>query len=204
MKKTVLMFATAALAALSLSAVAGNKVSAATKDTTAKITLTADKTSGDKSGDLQLVSAPGFDFGSVELKADTDTTADADGDTTLSVLNPGLAEGWGVTAKATEFTGASGKLSGAVLSLTTTRDAKTEAEGATSADISKDGSTVLNATFGARKNSDGYVGVGTSNSTAKAHISVPAGNVTGDYSSTITWTLTADPATETPADGTNK
>lgn len=207
MKKTVLMFATAALAALSLSAVAGNKVSAATKaDTDATVTLTKDTNPNETtkytgSGDIELTQAPSFTFDGGAIDGANDKTVDATGDAPLTVVNPGVAATWSVDVEAGTFTSDEGNtLKGATLVLND--GGKDAINAAKNAAVFKPATLATPNTakdiFASATMDGGFTGVGTNAEDIKASLTVPAGNVAGTYKSALTWTLSTTP--QTPAE----
>jgi hypothetical protein len=201
MKKTILMIATAAAAALSLSFVAGNKVSAATagtQDSTAKIELTKPTDGQGNDLGLTLNSAPSYDFGPQKIDASGEETYDATTTTgNLSVTNPGLATGWSVSVAAGTFVGDNGvNLKGATIQLDAGKaSGVVELPSTSAAKLSAADGTASQPVISADKNAagDAYQGVGTTIDDITAHLTVPAGNVAGTYTSQLTWTLDDTP-----------
>lgn len=170
----------------------------ATATTHGNITLTkADGTDPDNPyTDITLVKGATIDFGSAPVSTGAHTY-NATNEDNVTVVNPGVASGWSVTAKASDFTGASGTLRGAELTLglgaATTSEGDNQSEAPTTTNegntkgvkITGAGATVLNA-------ADSLHGVGTWSAAvdkAVTSLSVPAGNVAGTYTAEITWTL---------------
>lgn len=180
-----------------------NLTSAAT--TKASIDLTA--------GDLKIVQAPDIDFGQQQIDA-TDKTYRATSVTpNLQVLNAGHDQDWTVSLQVGDFVSSKGRpLKGGSLNFVQIDgdDVNSEANHVTSTadnmSVAPDG-TGTGTTYVAggdaagifsasQQNSvDGVpVGIGLWTSTyAKVTLNVLAGNVEGDYSSTLTWTLNNAP-----------
>jgi hypothetical protein len=167
----------------------------ANTDAKAKLTDTDDK--GNKNA-ITLDKAPSIDFGSKQI---TSTGAKFDGAVSiadvLQVSNPGVDSGWSVSLAASDFTGNGKTLKGATFSLkagATSLGQGTQSDPATPAAYSNvqgsnQAATVLSA-------ADGTQGVGVNTDTydkANASLDVPAGNVAGDYTATLTWTLSDAP-----------
>jgi len=170
---------------------------AATTATPSTSTATADITPGT----ITIGSTvPGFGFGTVASSANdvTYTSATETGD--LEVFNPGNASGYTVTLADSPFTATGGgTLTGEKLVFTDSVATPTTAVDADnvstipvlSKTLSVTGApaTILSAPAGG--------GVGDFKTTydpTDAALSVPAGNIGGSYSSTLTWTLNNAPA----------
>ena len=215
MKKNI--FAITAAAALVLNIAATSVTSfAATDDgytvtdtqkSDAKISLKAG-TDADGKGGITLKSVPNVNFQGGTISTDAQTfTADSI-DPALVVENAGVDAGWRVQLAAGAFTSSDGNvLKGAELTLAVA-DAKADinntisgAADATSFNgtasttdgtFSQAASTVLSAASGKQG-----VGVNTEAfAKDKTTLAVPAGNVAGDYTSKLTWTLATAPAVE--------
>lgn len=150
---------------------------------------------------VMLKSEPGIAFGTVDSSADDITyksTAITGG---LQVANPGEPTGWSVSVADSPFTAGTGgaTLKNAQLSVADSSTTPVKADDADNVStlptftgttpISSAPVTVLNAAAGA--------GVGSftaSYEPTDASLAVPAGNIGGSYSSTLTWTLANAPA----------
>lgn len=162
----------------------------------AKLTDTDDK--GNKNT-ITLDKAPSIDFGSKQI-----TSTGAKFDTAVSIAdvlqvsNPGVDSGWSVSLAASAFTGNGKTLKGATFTLkagtpdlNNTNSAKATPDDYSNVAGAGQAGTVLSA-------ADGTQGVGVNTDTydkANASLDVPAGNVAGDYTATLTWTL-SDAATQ--------
>lgn len=170
-----------------------------TASTDASISLTG--------GLITLLQAPSLNFGTHEITAKTqDITIDAKTSgnglsKSIAVQNAGQASGWHVTMQVGQFNGDNGYvLKGATLTLTQNRvtsdssisvaptgitNKVVAAAGTSSAPV-----TVLNAA----KDDTNPVGVGLWRSYLNsATLHIPAGNVSGNYTSNLTWTLSNAP-----------
>lgn len=184
---------TAAFAIVATAVVSSQTVQAASDTgitTNGSITLTAGSA-------ITLDTAPNLDFGSQPIST-TKATYTTSGSTPIQVTNPGFASGWHVSVSSSKFMNGDTELKGAelILNNTTTSAADQtnlsgkavgladEAIDADKATIVPGGAalSVLNAAAGD--------GVGVWNSSwDKVSLDVPAGNVAGDYSATLTWSL---------------
>lgn len=141
---------------------------------------------------------PGISFGTVASSAADATYASTAISSDLHVTNPGEPTGWSVSVADTPFTDSSGgTLKGAQLSFadpdTVSADAKNNVSALptfspnislTSAPVA-----VLNAPAG-----DGVGAYTADYAPTSASLFVPAGNVGGSYSSTLSWTLSNAPS----------
>ncbi len=208
MKKNIFAITAAAALVLNIAATSVTAFAAEGDDTTvaaqkgattnakAKLTDTDDK--GNKNA-ITLDKAPNIDFGSKQI---TSTGAKFDGavsiDDVLQVSNPGVDSGWSVSLAASAFTGNGKTLKGATFTLkagtpdlNNTNSAKATPDDYSNVAGAGQAGTVLSA-------ADGTQGVGVNTDTydkANASLDVPAGNVAGDYTATLTWTL-SDAATQ--------
>mgnify|MGYP003365055085 CR=1 FL=1 len=170
---------------------------ATTTPTPSTSTATADITPGT----ITIGSTvPGFDFGTVASSANDATYTSASEVGNLEVLDPGNASGYTVTVADSPFTATGGgTLTGEKLDF---NDSVTNPTTAVDADnvstipvltkslnVTSAPATILSAAAGS--------GVGdfkTTYAPTDATLSVPAGNIGGSYSSTLTWTLNNAPA----------
>jgi hypothetical protein len=208
MKKNIFAITAAAalvlnIAATSVTTFAADTTQTDPSKTTAKANLTTDDGEGN-TAKLSLDSTPNIDFGSQLISADGNTFSSATIDNPLQVTNPGLDEGWSVTVASSAFTDGSKKLKGAQFKLnagTVTNSSAADVSGLASATDfapSADGSSQI--VFEAK---DSTVGVGVNKDSfaaTSATLDVPAGNVAGNYTSNLTWTLTDVPAASTTTD----
>lgn len=171
-------------------------------DAPAPTTTPASATTTITPGTITIKSAPSIEFGTVNSSANDIKYTSTNFSSGLQVANPGQATGWSVTVSGTPFTtGATNgtTLKGAVLDLADTETTPVTADDAdnvstlptftASTPITSAPAIVLNAAAGQ--------GVGAF--TAKygnndASLSVPAGNIGGSYTSTLSWTLTNAPS----------
>ncbi len=187
-------------ALLGVSSVGGVVASAATTVPPLTSTASADITPGT----ITLDSVPGVSFGSTTAGLPsnasdftyTSTAIASD----LHVSDPGNASGYSVTVADTPFTSSSttsSTLKGAALSFTDaaaiTADSKNNVSTAPtftgSLPISATPAEVLNAPVG-----EGVGAYTAAYGATDASLFVPAGNIGGSYSSTLTWTLSNAPA----------
>lgn len=151
-----------------------------------------------QTGSLTLDSAPDISFGTQDLSVSKTTYTDSVFDDALHITNPGFPSGWSLTVADTGFTDTTSKapLKGAALSLAapslTPDDSTNESESPitkTPVSVSSAASVVADAPAGAG------IGAYTGDYAAgAASLYVPAGNIGGSYSSTLTWTLSDAPA----------
>ncbi|WP_225893645.1 WxL domain-containing protein [Levilactobacillus wangkuiensis] len=173
--------------------------SSSSSATTMENTTTSADFTMDPNAAVSLDSAPNISFGSNPAPNGKvngnyfSTTVD----NPLEVSNPGVATGWSVQLKNTPFTDTAGDtLNGAVLSL---GDASVDAanEGNPSATpiatISPlEGGSINQLVFAAE--AKGGLGVWDATyAPAKVNLTVPAGQLPGDYTSTLTWQLSETP-----------
>lgn len=192
MKKSLALAAVLGVATLLATPVVGN--AAAVTDggtTTAKVGLTEDP----DNNTVKLTNAPNVDFGSDAIGAKELNLPAMTVDDPITVENPGLADGWTVQVAGTSFVNGSTTLKGAKFNFTkgaiTSEDPNNQSGDPTGKDVkvSDDATTIFSADKGA--------GIGTWSSTyatSNVTLDIPAGNVAGDYTSTLTWTLVNTPA----------
>lgn len=199
MKKSVLVNSIV-LGVIGVSGVVGGSVFAddtQTQTTNATAALTQPGTTPGGSDNLKLESAPTFDFGSQELSGTGNTfneAATVTGD--LTVNNIGNTSGWNVTVARSEFLDGSTTLKGADLKLE---------QGTVSATSSDNTSTAPTTMLADLKNTSAAPvftaaagnGIGEWKdvfAVSNASLYAPAGNVAGNYTASLTWTLTNAPA----------
>ena len=160
-------------------------------------TITLDSVPG---GSTSTTTPGGIDFGTVASSASDATYKSTSISSDLHVTNPGEPTGWSVSVADSAFSNATGgSLKGAVLSLA---DSKSPALTADATDnvsalptfnptiaLSTAPATVVDAAAG-----DGVGAYTATYNTGDASLMVPAGNVGGSYSSTLTWTLSNAPS----------
>lgn len=194
------LFIGAALLSLGSGSVAYAATTPQTSTSTADLTpgtITLDSVPG---GSTSSTDTGGITFGTVASSA-SDTSYKSTGiSSALHVTNPGQATGWAVTVSNSDFTDASGgTLKGAVLSLDSTKTPAISADAAdnVSALPTFDASLALSSAPVAIASAPAGAGVGAytaSYNSGDASLSVPAGNVGGSYTSTLTWTLSNAPS----------
>ncbi|WP_125570838.1 WxL domain-containing protein [Lacticaseibacillus songhuajiangensis] len=219
MKKNIFAITAAAALVLNIAATSVTTFAAdnnsTSKTTTGHINLTTKSNDGkgEEMG-ITLDKVPTIEFGTHTISA-KDQTYEATSVTDLQVTNPGYDSGWDVTMaagpfKSTDDTSAA-ELRGAILKL---------GAGATTDPNGNSSAASVNAFDGNNSKAqsvftavDGTQGVGAnidSFTPDKATLFVPAGNVAGDYTSTLTWTLSSaatvavgsDPAQASAQNGT--
>jgi len=170
---------------------------AATTTTPSTSVATADLTPGT----ITIGSTvPGFGFGTVASSADDVTYTSTTETGTLSLSDPGNASGYSVTVADTPFTATGGgTLIGAKLDFAdtetnplTTADADNVSTAPTftgTLDVSTAPATVLDAALG-----KGVGAYSAAYEPTDASLMVPAGNIGGSYTSTLTWTLSNAPS----------
>lgn len=165
-------------------------------DTTATVGLTKDP-----NAKVTLTNAPVFNFGSQEIGAQPLDLQAQTVDEALTVVNPGVLDGWDVTLKGTDFIDSKDstlKLKGAVLTLkgvVSSKDEGNESSAPTtgSVTVNSDDTPIFTAAAGN--------GLGTwlntyAEKTDAAKLAIPAGNQAGEYVSNLTWTLTNAPGSQ--------
>lgn len=206
MKKNIFAITAAAALVLNIAATSVTAFAATGQGTKANASLTDTDDNG-KKNEITLDSAPEIEFGSQQITAAGNTFGAAKTITgNVQVSNPGVDAGWNVTLAASDFTSKTGvTLKGATFTL---KAGKAELNNTNSkiADTdrysNKTGSNASAVVFSA---TDGTQGVGVNNDIndiKTASLDVPAGNVAGDYTANLTWTLAATPATSTTTDTT--
>ncbi|WP_143463080.1 WxL domain-containing protein [Levilactobacillus enshiensis] len=220
-KLKVSLFSSLAVLSLGAGLLAAAPVSAATTDTsssssTATTTSISSSTSSSSAvttqstttsaefdtspnATISLDTAPNISFGkNVTPNGKTNGSFYAvSADNPVEVSNPGLGSGWNVQLKNTPFTDAAGDtLSGAQLTLGTPEVAAANtgnpsaAPVATSTPLNGSGTSQIVLAAPAR----GGLGIWDSEyGLAKINLTVPAGQVSGIYSSTLTWQLSDTP-----------
>ncbi|ATO56632.1 hypothetical protein ATO00_14185 [Loigolactobacillus coryniformis subsp. coryniformis] len=168
--------------------------------TTPTTPVTSEATAEITPGTITLSSSPSFQFGKVEASANdvSYNSTSVSGD--LKIADVGTGTGYTVTVAASPFTAKGGAaLKNAQLILNNKEVTPIKADDAdnvstpptlvTNLTLSSSPVTVLNAAAGS--------GVGAYTGTygaTDASLKVPAGNIGGTYSSTLTWTLANAPA----------
>lgn len=143
---------------------------------------------------------PGILFGTVAADAGDTTYKSTQISSDLHVTDSGNGSGWSVTVADSPFTDGTGDtLKGAALSLddSATPGIKADAADNVSALPTFTADTALSASPSTVLSAAPKAGVGaytTSYNSTDASLAVPAGNVGGSYSSTLTWTLANAPS----------
>lgn len=168
------------------------EITADNNTTTAKVGL-----EDDPDANIQLTKAPTFDFGSQKIGGDPMDLKINTVDDPITVVNPGKNTGWNVTVKGTKFVAPDGttELKGALLTLNgivnpADEGNQSNAPTTSSVDVSDQEAPIFTAAANA--------GLGTWLNTYTAgdnsgNLHIPAGNTAGNYTSTLTWTLTDAP-----------
>jgi len=160
--------------------------------TTSDATLTTTQT-------LSLEQTPTISFGTQQYSLSKQTYTPTS-ITPLQVANPGFSSGWTLTVAASPFTDATTKstLSGSVFTIDPTTSELTADDSTdvspmptyiTPVTLSTTASKIETAAAGA-----GVGGYTTAYKSADASLYVPAGNLPGAYTSTVTWTLADAPS----------
>lgn len=166
--------------------------------TTPATSVTSKATADITPGTITLDSAPGVNFGTVASSASDDTYTSTAISSDLHITDPGNASGYSVTVADSSFKAhGGGALKNAALSFADataiSADAKDNVSTAPtfkgSLAISDKPATVLNAKAG-----EGVGAYTADYGAGDASLEVPAGNIGGSYSSTLTWTLANAPA----------
>lgn len=171
-----------------------SKTTTSTKPSQATINLTpATDKDGNRLG-VTLDAAPSIVFPEKTISNESKQYNDGVASGPITVTNNGTDDAWSVSVKADSFVDGTKTLKGAKLTLPagtakaadpSNQSAAPSTQGA-SLDL-KDGSASVDGIFAAVSGA----GVGTWDSTlAKSTLDVPAGNVAGNYSAALTWTLT--------------
>lgn len=151
---------------------------------------------------LSLDAAPTISFGN-QLYSVAKNTYASSSISKLALTNPGFSTGWTVTAAASPFANTSGTgagLTGATLTLDNTSTTPITADDSTNVStLPSYISSPDDLSAGATKVEDAAAGAGvgaytTTYAPTDASLYVPAGNLQGSYSSTVTWTLTDAPS----------
>lgn len=203
MKKSLALAAVLGVATLLATPVVGNAAAVTSGGTT---TATVGLTQDPDNAAVELTNAPNIKFGQQELGADplslNAANIDDDG---IVVSNPGLANGWVVNVKASAFEDLNNQktLKGAELSIAKGTIAATD-DGNESTAPTSNAVVIKNKVSDSNINEDQPIfsatqgaGIGTWKNThalTDVTLDIPAGNVAGDYTSTLTWTLTDAPA----------
>ncbi|BDZ29863.1 WxL domain-containing protein [Lactiplantibacillus sp. WILCCON 0030] len=195
MKKSLGLAAILGVATLLAVPVVGQAAEVQSGDTTtANVTLTQDP----DNKVVKLTHAPNIDFGAQPIGTSSLTLHSQTIDDDLVVENPGLGAGWTVNVSATPFTDGSKTLADTKFNLAA--GSVTPVESNSSAKPNSMEVTLLTSEqpiFVADRNA----GIGawkTTYASDQASLNIPAGNVAGSYTSTLTWSLTNAP--EAPDD----
>lgn len=172
-----------------------------TTSATTPAPVTSDATAEITPGTITLSSGPSFQFGTVEASANDISYKSTSISGALKIADAGTGTGYTVTVAASPFTAAKGDatLKNAQLILDNKEATPIKADDAdnvstpptlvTNLTLSSSPVTVLSAASGS--------GVGAYTGTygaTDASLKVPAGNIGGSYSSTLTWALVNAPA----------
>lgn len=176
----------------------GNQVTvqAQTVHSTAGITLQADP--DDQNHTLALKSLPNIDFGSQQITVSQSNFQAQSVDAPVAVANPGLDEGYTLSVQAGNFTNAdqAQTLKGAQLQFATTTAVPTDQSNVSQPPLMQ--AVTLDANGAAQPLLVAPSGTGVGEFHAKytnpqVALSLPAGNVAGQYQATLSWSLAAVP-----------
>ncbi|MFC6202640.1 WxL domain-containing protein [Lactiplantibacillus nangangensis] len=190
MKKSLALAAVLGVATLLATPVVGN----AAEITSGGTTTATVGLEQDPSAQLALTKAPTIEFGSEKIGAGELHLKATSVDDDITVENPGLADGWQVTVAGTQFTSSSSKtLTGAELkfaegTVAAVGENSSEAPASSAVTVAGDDSTIFSASQNA-----GLGTWGNKHELSDVTLDIPAGNVAGTYTSTLTWTLTSAP-----------
>jgi hypothetical protein len=179
-----------------------------TKAATTATPLTSDASADITPGTITLDTVPGGGssttsgilFGTVAADAGDTTYKSTQISSDLHVTDSGNGSGWAVTVADSPFTDTAGDtLKGAVLSLDDSANPaiKADATDNVSALPTFTADTTLSASPSTVLSAAPKAGVGAYTTTyngTDASLAVPAGNIGGSYSSTLTWTLSNAPS----------
>lgn len=169
-------------------------MSAAPQTTTSDATLTT-------TTPLTLGAAPTISFGS-QLYSVSKQTYASTAISPLKITNPGFSSGWTLTAAATPFTSSatpSSTLQGATFTLDGSSADPITADDSTNVSKGPTYVTPVTLTSTATEIEGAAAGAGvgaytTNYDAGDASLYVPAGNLQGAYTSTVTWTLSDAPS----------
>jgi hypothetical protein len=201
MKKNIFAITAAAALVLNIAATSVTTFAATNQSTDAKASLTDTDDKGNKN-EITLDSAPEINFGSQQITATGNKFTQADTITSnIQVTNPGVDSGWNVTLAASDFTSATGAtLKGATFKLDAGAASINNTNSAAATPAAYTNVTGSNASTVVFSAADSTQGVGINydtNDKSTASLDIPAGNVAGDYTANLTWTLADTPATST-------
>ncbi|MBC1813797.1 WxL domain-containing protein [Listeria booriae] len=153
-------------------------------------------------GSLTIDFLSNLDFGTQKVSGQSQTYHAVNKNPYIQVTDKrGTGAGWILTAKATDFKDGTKTLKGAAMSLKDGQ-VKTQSDNQsvapTTSDITLNGNTqtVLAAEANAGMGTWLDVYAGTDGNNENVSLYVPAGNLAGDYNSSITWTLEDSPSAE--------
>ncbi|MFC6261393.1 WxL domain-containing protein [Levilactobacillus fujinensis] len=181
------------------SSTSASTTSSTSSSTTTQTTTTSAEFDTDPNATISLDSAPNIGFGkNVTPNGKTNGSYTAmTADNSVEVSNPGLASGWNVQLKNTPFTNAAGDtLGGAQLTLGTPEVAAANTGNPSTAPVGTNSPLNGNGTSQIVLAAAAKGGLGVWNSEyslGNINLTVPAGQVGGTYTSTLTWQLSDTP-----------
>lgn len=217
-KKTLQLLASVALVAgmgFASITTASADTSTGTASTTGNVSLTAGETDPENPGDAGGITLKAVPFITVpateidgtdqEIAATVDATAKS-GDKAgkVQVVNAGHKSDWTVQVASTAFKSDADTMNASTLTMGTATVAPEATDNTTTLPSLVNSAISFNTgednanqdVVGATYDTDTKEGVGTFNTTyAGTKLNLKAGNVAGDYASTLTWTLTNTPST---------
>ncbi|MBC2098828.1 WxL domain-containing protein [Listeria booriae] len=154
------------------------------------------------SGELTIDFLSNIDFGTQKVSGTSETYKALNTNPYIQVTDKrGNGDGWVLTASATDFKDGNNVLKGAEMSFKNGQvrtQADNQSTAPTASDVTLNGSAqpVFQAAANAGMGTwiDVYSGTAGANENVTLH--VPAGNLAGDYDSSITWTLETSPSAE--------
>ncbi|KRL39567.1 WxL domain-containing protein [Lacticaseibacillus manihotivorans] len=160
-------------------------------DTTQHASVTLKMADG---AQVAISDAPNINFGTTAINSNG-TDKDADNiDAPVTVTNPGFADGWTLKVAASNFTDAQTNrtIKSAQMTFDTATVAADDQNNVSAAPVAQQ--AVLTTGGAAQKivGAADHAGVGTFSATfnpSNVHLHIPAGNVEGNYSADLTWTL---------------
>ncbi|CAM4198319.1 WxL domain-containing protein [Listeria booriae] len=161
-----------------------------------------DNTGTGNTGALTIDFLSNIDFGTQKVSGQSEKYYAENKNPYIQVTDKrGTGAGWTLTATATDFKDGSKTLKGAEMSLTdgeVRTQSDNQSAAPTTSDVTLNGSSqaVLSAEANAGMGTWLDVYPGTQGNNENVVLYVPAGNLAGDYSSAITWTLEDSPSAE--------
>ncbi|WP_261807037.1 WxL domain-containing protein [Lapidilactobacillus luobeiensis] len=157
---------------------------------TARVGLYLDSTAA-----IKLIQVPDYDFNAQQLSATGETYHASNVGGSLVVENPGIPNGWSVKVRASTFKTADQiplTLKGASLALAagtiTPNETVSRAPGSYPVTVNSQDALIMSAPA-----SSGIGVFKLDHTVDQVALSIPAGNLAGDYTAVLTWTLESSP-----------